>query len=309
MPRSPKVAIALLLVLGAASVRPSARLMAASGGSTDGADKAAQHATPSQHATLRPAAAAAADIPLRNVDPDIEQRLLDLANQSRAQAAAPPLTIDAGLSRAARAHAEAMLAAGQLSHQFLGEASLPQRLATMSSLLLEQSGENVALDYNAAGAHQHLMLSPHHRENLLNPAYNVVGLGVVRSGDQLYIVQDFGHALPNYSLAEVKDRVAVTVEHARQLAKQPALARRSLPSADDAACSMEQADKLGTSPIHQLAQHYTVLTYTSLHPDTVPSGTDRAIASPSLHGFSVGACYGRTATYPNGMYWVVLSLE
>jgi uncharacterized protein YkwD len=301
MLRSPKIILPLLLVLGAAPVRPSARWMAGSEGSTDGADKAAQHAT------LRPVAAA--DIPFRNVDSDVEQRLLELANQSRAQAAAPPLTLDAGLSRAARAHAEAMVAAGQLSHQFLGEPSLPQRLATTSNLLLERSGENVALDYNAAGAHQHLMLSPHHRENLLNPAYNVVGLGVVRSGDRLYIVQDFGHALPNFSLPEVKDRIAATVEDARHRARRPTLARRDLPSANDAACSMEQADKLGTPPIHQLAQRYTVLTYTSLHPDTLPSGADRAIASRKLRGFSVGACYGRTATYPTGMYWVVLSLE
>jgi hypothetical protein len=202
-----------------------------------------------------------------------------------------------------------MVAAGQLSHQFLGEPSLPQRLATTSKLLLERSGENVALDYNAAGAHQHLMLSPHHRENLLNPAYNVVGLGVVRSGDRLYIVQDFGHALPNYSLPEIKDRIAATVEDARHRAKRPTLARRDLPNANDAACSMEQADKLGTSPIHQLAQRYTVLTYTSLHLDTLPSGADRAIGSRKLRDFSVGACYGRTATYPTGMYWVVLSLE
>jgi len=293
----------LLLVMGAAPVRPSARWMAGSEGSTDGADKAAQHAT------LKPAAAAAADIPFRNVDSDVEQRLLELANQSRAQAAAPPLTLDAGLSRAARAHAEAMVAAGQLSRQFLGEPSLPQRLATTSNLLLERSGENVALDYNAAGAHQHLMVSPHHRENLLNPAYNVVGLGVVRSGDRLYIVQDFGRALPHYSLPEVKDRIAATVEDARHRAKRPILSRRDLPSANDAACSMEQADKLVTSPIHQLAQRYTVLTYTSLHPDTLPSGADRAIGSRKVRGFSVGACYGRTATYPTGMYWVVLSLE
>ena len=303
MLRFPKIIMPLLLVMGAAPVRPSARWMAGSEGSTDGADKAAQHAT------LKPAAAAAADIPFRNVDSDVEQRLLELANQSRAQAAAPPLTLDAGLSRAARAHAEAMVAAGQLSHQFLGEPSLPQRLATTSNLLLERSGENVALDYNAAGAHQHLMVSPHHRENLLNPAYNVVGLGVVRSGDRLYIVQDFGRALPHYSLPEVKDRIAATVEDARHRAKRPILSRRDLPSANDAACSMEQADKLVTSPIHQLAQRYTVLTYTSLHPDTLPSGADRAIGSRKVRGFSVGACYGRTATYPTGMYWVVLSLE
>src|SRR3984893_2331158 len=151
MLRFPKIIMPLLLVMGAAPVRPSARWMTASEGSTDGADKAAQHAT------LRPGAAAAADVPFRNVDSDVEQQLLELANQSRAQAAAPPLTLDAGLSRAARAHAQAMVAAGQLSHQFLGEPSLPQRLATTSNLLLERAGENVALDYTAAHAQQHLM--------------------------------------------------------------------------------------------------------------------------------------------------------
>src|ERR1022692_2972487 len=145
--------------------------------------------------------------------------------------------------------------------------------------------------------------------NLLNPAYNVVGLGVVRSGDRLFIVQDFGHALPNYSAAEVKDRIAATVAQARHEAKQPGLSRRDLPTADDAACSMAHADKLGTSPVHQLAQRYTVLTYTSLHPETLPEKASRMLASHNLRSFSVGACYARTDTYPTGVYWVVLSLD
>ena len=34
---------------------------------------------------------------------------------------------------------------------------------------------------------------------------------------------------------------------------------------------MAHADKLGTSVVHQLAQRYTVLTYTSLQPGTLPS--------------------------------------
>src|ERR1700731_3821232 len=153
----------------------------------------------------RPGTAIAADVTFRNLDPKTERRMLELANQSRAKFGAPPLTIDSGLSRAARLHAEAMLSAGRLSHQFGGEPSLPQRLAASSTLLLDQSGENVALDHNAAAAHQHLMLSPPHPQNLLNPAYNVGGLGVVRKGDRLYIVQDFGRALPNYSSPEAKD--------------------------------------------------------------------------------------------------------
>ena len=66
------------------------------------------------------------------------------------QAGAPPLPLDAGLSEAARIHALAMLEARQLSHQFAGEPSLPARLAATTDLQLDQEGENVALDYDAA---------------------------------------------------------------------------------------------------------------------------------------------------------------
>jgi uncharacterized protein YkwD len=155
------------------------------------------------------------------------------------------------------------------------------------------------------------MLSPPHRANLLNPSYNVVGLGVVRSGDRLFIVQDFGHALPSYSPAEVKERIAAAMNQTRHQASQPDLARRDLPAdaADADACSMAQADKLGTAPVRQLAERATVLTYTSLHPETLPDGATHAVTSRTLHSFSIGACYGRTETYPTGVYWVVLSLE
>jgi uncharacterized protein YkwD len=295
--------IALLLVMGASSIRPRSRLMAASGGYDGSAGQ------PTQGPTLRPAAATSPDIPFSDYDPEAEHLLLNLANQARAQAGSPALMLDAGLSRAARAHAQAMYAARQLSHQFKGEPSLPQRLVAATHTQLDQEGENVALDLDAGQAQQHLMLSPPHRANLLNPAYNVIGLGVVRGGDRLYIVQDFGHALPNYSAAEVKDRVAATLSQARRHANQPDLARQDMPTMDDAACSMAHADKLNTAAVHQLSQRYTVLTYSSLHPETLPSNAAHALAGHNLHDFSVGACYARTKTYPAGTYWVVLSLE
>jgi uncharacterized protein YkwD len=312
MPRAPriverrvvdrKVLTALLLVLGAASIWPTSRVKA-SGGIDEAAEQSAQHAT------LKSAAAASPDIPFSDYDPAAEHVLLELANQARAQAGAPTLTLDAGLCQAARAHAEEMFAARQLSHQFEGEPSLPQRLGSATHTTLDQEGENVAFDFDAAKGHQHLMLSPPHRANLLNPAFNVIGLGVVRSGDRVYIVQDFGHALPNYSATEIKDRIAATVAQTRHQAKQPDLVRRDLLTADDAACSMAQADKLGTSPVRQLAQRYTVLTYTSLHPETLPANAGGVLSSHNLRSFSVGVCYARTETYPTGVYWVVLSLD
>ena len=268
---------------------------------------------PAQQATVRSVSATSADIPFNspNANDDLQttQQLLQLANQDRAPFNAPPLTLDSGLSQAARIHAQAMFDQRQLSHQFTGEPSLPQRLAAATKLQLDQEGENVALDYDAPGAEQHLMQSPPHRANLLNPAYNVIGLGIVRSGDRLYIVQDFGHALPNYSPAEVKDRIATAVAQLRRQAGQPALARRDLPIADAAACSMAQADQLGTTPVHQLAQRYTVLTFTSLHPEALPNQANQAIAKLNQRSFSIGECYARTTTYPTGVYWVVLSLD
>jgi uncharacterized protein YkwD len=278
-------------------------------GAPASASNAAAAAQPPQGATFKPVAATSADIPFNSEEFQTEQQLLQFANQDRAQAGLPSFTLDSGLSHAARVHAQAMTDARQLSHQFTGEPSLAQRLAAATQLQLDQEGENVALDYDAQGAEHHLMLSPPHRANLLNPAYNVIGLGIVQSGDHLYIVQDFGHALPNYSPAEVKDQIAAAVAEMRRQSGQPALARRDLPIADQAACSMTEADKLGTSPIHQLAQRYTVLTFTSLHPETLPAEGHRAIASPNLRSFSIGECYGKTETYPNGVYWVVLSLD
>jgi uncharacterized protein YkwD len=295
----PRLSLALLLVAGAATVYPATRLMAF-----------AAPGQPAQKATLKTVAGKGTDIPFNNeFEFQAEDQLLTLANQSRKQAGAPPLTLDAGLSKAARKHALAMLEAQHLSHQFDGELSLPVRLAAQTALQLDQEGENVAFDSDAERGHEHLMLSPPHRANLLNPAYNVVGLGVVRSGDRLYIVQDFGHAVAASLPGEVKDQVAAAVNQMRHQASQPNLRRSDQVAADDAACSMAQADKLGTPPVRKLAESSTVLSFTSLHPDTLPAELAHAISSPNLRTYSVGACYSRTGTYPTGVYWIVLSLQ
>jgi uncharacterized protein YkwD len=317
MRRATRLLLAFLLGTGTASVHPAARLMASTAEDGGASERPASQATAQaavntatvKPAALKPVAATAPDIPFYDYDFQTEQQLLALANQSRQQAGAPPLILDSGLSQAARIHAQAMLDARQLSHQFDGEPSLPNRLAALTHLQLDQEGENVALDYDAAHGHEHLMLSPPHRANLLNPAYNVVGLGVVHSGDRLYIVQDFGHALPSYSPAEVKDRIVSVVNQQRNQAGGSALQRRDLEVVDNAACSMAQADKLGTSPVRKLAEHVTVLTYTSLHPEILPAGTEHAIASHNLQSVSVGACYARTESYPTGVYWVVVTLD
>lgn len=260
---------------------------------------------------VKPAAAksdraSAPDYQPSQIDQEAEQQLLEMANQARAQAGVPPLEFDDGLMNAARAHAQVMARERQLSHQFDGEPSLPRRLSSASPLHLDRAGENVATDATVSGAHQHLMLSPPHRENLLDASYNVAGFGVIREGDQLYVVQDFGHSLPAYTTAQTGDAIADAVTRARRGAHQVALTRRSDAALEEAVCSMAREDRLATRSMHELAQHSTVLSYTNMHPEVLPEGASRMIEDRGVRNFAVGVCYARTDTYPSGVYWVGL---
>src|ERR1700720_3950381 len=147
---------------------------------------------------------------------DAEKQLFALANQVRAEAGVPAFQRDEGLTQAAREHAAAMAAQQQLSHQFSGEVSVQQRLTAATPLHLDRAGENVAYAATVDQAHDNLMHSPPHRENLLNPAYNVAGFGVVRSGDSLYVVEDFGHGSQINSSQQSENMVAESVIHMRE---------------------------------------------------------------------------------------------
>ncbi len=129
-------------------------------------------------------------------DSAAEQQLLELANQSRREAGAPPLRMDATLSNAARAHARLMVERQQLSHQFDGEPRLMPRLLE-TGLRLDRVGENVAFNASAEKAFEALMQSPPHRRNLLDPSYNSAGFAAFWSNQRLYVVQDFAHQLPS----------------------------------------------------------------------------------------------------------------
>ena len=238
-------------------------------------------------------------------DAQAEQQLLDLSNQARADAGVALLQVDEGLTEAARAHAAEMAAQQQLSHQLPGEPSLIQRLAARSDLHLDHVGENVAFSGNVDQAQDGLMQSPPHRQNLLNPDYNAVGLGVVRSGYVLYITEDFGHSLVTYSMSQAEQAVAESVAQVRRRANLQQLQRVEDDGAEAAACSMAHADSLRAPAPRGLY----LLRYTTMEPAALPGGVAQAIGDRGLHSFSAGTCYARTNRFPAGTYWVVLILN
>ena len=236
-------------------------------------------------------------------DLQAERQLLEMANTERSHAGLVPLKMDDGLVRAARAHAAEMASQNQLSHQFSGEPSLPQRLAASSALRLQGEGENVAMAGDAQQAHQALMSSPPHRDNLLSPNFNVAGFGVFRSGHMLYVAQDFGSSLPSYSVRQAQELVSASVEHLRAQVKMPRLQRVDNGTTQISACAMAQADSLSAAAPSTGAY---MLRYTSMTPEALPANIAKVIVTRGLHTYSAGTCYAKTQKYPGGAYWVVL---
>lgn len=146
-----------------------------------------------------------AAMPSSNEDSAAESALLDLANQSRRQAGLPPLRMDDSLRDAARAHARIMVSRQQLSHRFSGEPTLMERLLD-TGIHLDQVGENVAYHSSVEKAFSALMNSAPHRENLLDPHFNLAGFAAYWSEGRLYVVQDFAHSLPGIAPASRKQR-------------------------------------------------------------------------------------------------------
>jgi uncharacterized protein YkwD len=54
---------------------------------------------------------------------------------------------------------------------------------------------------NVAAVHRGFMHSSHHRENLLNPEYNLAGFAVVRNGNMIYVTENLEN-LPRITRVE-----------------------------------------------------------------------------------------------------------
>lgn len=120
-----------------------------------------------------------------------EQRFVELINGERAQTGARPMVVLPELSEKARRHAGKMADAGRIFHSDdLGEGVDGWYLM----------GENVGRGGNIETLHQAFMDSPGHRENILNPRYDAMGIGVVWDGGVPYVVEVFMDSIEELKL-------------------------------------------------------------------------------------------------------------
>ncbi len=132
---------------------------------------------------------------------EVEGEVLRLTNEARRQQALPPLAWDQALAGAARQHSGDMLARGFFSHVNPNGLSASQRLPQGYGQVLKKSGENIWMGsgqnprdprYLARSIMATLMASPGHRQNILDPGYTHMGVGVAARGQEVRATQIFG---------------------------------------------------------------------------------------------------------------------
>jgi uncharacterized protein YkwD len=137
--------------------------------------------------TTAPVAAPPATAPGPAADHgDPSATLLELANAARADAGVAPLAAAPSIESIAAGWSAVMADRGALAHN--DDYFTP---GVRSSLGASMLGENVAFAGDIATAHATLMDSPHHRDNLLDARFTVVGMAAVLRDGRWWVTQDF----------------------------------------------------------------------------------------------------------------------
>ena len=113
-----------------------------------------------------------------------EGRFLSLTNSLRSRKGVAPLAVDGTLVSVARSWSGKMAAAGTISHNPSLSSQVPSGW--------KKAGENVGKGGSVDALQQAFQNSPDHYRNLVDPAFNYVGVGVVYgAGGMIYVTVDF----------------------------------------------------------------------------------------------------------------------
>lgn len=120
-----------------------------------------------------------------------EAAVRSLANGARADAGAGALSCDPLVAEVARDHADDMCARGYFDHTSQDGRSPFDRMRD-AGVMFSNAGENIAWGQaNAEQVHTSWMNSPGHRGNILNGAFERIGIGYAECSGRPYWVQVF----------------------------------------------------------------------------------------------------------------------
>jgi uncharacterized protein YkwD len=117
-----------------------------------------------------------------------EQQLFQLTNQARAAAGLKSLHWDSTLASLARARAKDMIVRNYFSHQIPPDGHTVFDVMSNDGYCFKLAGENIGWnnypdDQATTEIQTMFMNSPDHRQNILGPAWDVVGIGAYKGAD------------------------------------------------------------------------------------------------------------------------------
>jgi len=230
-----------------------------------------------------------------------EKRIFEELNHERASHGLTVLEWNEHAAGAARAHAQLMSESDKLSHQFPGEATLPERLGGTGARFTV-SAENVARTEFIEDVHPALMSSSGHRANILSSSYNAVGIGVVESQGKIYVAQDFIFLVPNYSEPQFHLAFAEAFNLARKSRGIRPIYAREDAALHQLACTTDgDANKLAD----KLSGVRAVVVFTSSDPHHIPEEMNPRVANADFHRMDYGVCYRPDQQHGYANFWVV----
>ncbi len=159
-----------------------------------------------------------------------EQRILELTNADRTAQGLQPLHWDRSLAAAAAVHLDKMKDEKSLSHQYPGELDLQAR-AAQAGAHFQAIAENIAMGPSAEAIERQWMSSVPHRQNILDPQMNAIGIAVVEKNGYLYAVEDFANANAALTPEQVEQKIG-------DLLRQQKIDPSAPPKIGEEACEM-----------------------------------------------------------------------
>jgi uncharacterized protein YkwD len=123
-----------------------------------------------------------------------EQSFVDAINETRAKVNLPALTVHPGLVDVARSWAVSMRKAHVTDPLPEGKCRISHNpdLAKALPKQWTKLGENVGCgNADVAYIHNEFVKSQHHYENMVNPDFDMVGIGIVFEGETMFVTEQF----------------------------------------------------------------------------------------------------------------------
>jgi hypothetical protein len=234
-----------------------------------------------------------------------EKRIFEELNHARVDHGLTQLDWNDRAADAARAHAHLLAENGRLSHQFLGETMLAERLgATGARFTL--AAENVARTEFIEDVHLALMGSSGHRANILSAGYNAVGIGVVEEKGRIYVTQDFLFVVPDYSELQFSSAFAEEFNLVRKGKGVRPLDARSDGELRELACTTD-GDVIKLAD--RLSGVQAVVAFTSSDPHHLPEQMVRRAANADFHRMKYGVCFRPDPEHGYANFWIVAAFS